>query len=337
MASLTDHQWGMKRETTYGTPVTVDRFYPWVDGTKGEWDPRRRTAEGMIAGGGRRTKLASRSYLSQGIGKVTTKIELATRGCGVLLDCALGVSTVTGITSGSQQNFHYGLTGAYLPSATIQIVKIMNSGTPWVETYAGCTASKITIEQPEDAIATLEVEWDARSLSTVTAAAVASYGSLGTVLDATAHASAGLGATLTVPTTTALATGPTAFADIKELKVEIDQAIDVERWVLGGRNQPSALSPSIKVDGKAEFNASTLPAAMAAGTVLPFMVTWTTTETLGAGFAQAQLAIPQLALTGDFPEVSMGKTGTVPIKAEVLSDGTNRDLYWVMRTLDIAL
>jgi hypothetical protein len=81
------------------------------------------------------------------------------------------------ITGGSQINFVPLTTGTLLPSYTIQIVKVDNTGTNFVETYAGCTASKFTIEQPEDDILTLEVEWDALSYTTGTGLASASYAS----------------------------------------------------------------------------------------------------------------------------------------------------------------
>lgn len=336
MAALTDHQWGIKRETIYGTAVTVDRFYPWLPGgVKAEWDVRRRTAQGLAGGGGRRGPLSARSYLPTGIGTVTTKVELETRQAGVLFDLAFGASTVTAITGGSQQVYHPGLTSSYLPSATIQVAKIRNDGTPWVETYAGCTASKVTIEQPVDGIPTIEVEWDARSVTTGSSPATATY-VYGTILDAT-YGAAGLGGTLTVPTTTALATGLTAFAEMKSFHLEIEQAIDRDRWVLGGRNQPIAGIPAVSFSGQAEFTSSTLPAAVLAGTQLAFQCTWTTPEVLGAGFAQAQLVIPKLALTGDLPTPDMGKTGLVDVKASAPNDGINRDVYWVWRTADTVL
>lgn len=335
MATLTDDRWGIKREVTYGVPVTVDRFYPWLE-VEGMWDVRRRQAQGLAGGGGRRTVLGNRSFLPLGQGAVTTKVELESKGGGVLFDLAFGASTVNAITGGSQQVFHDAITSALLPSATIQIVKVQNNGTEWVETYAGCTAGKVTIEQPEDDIATIEVEWDAQSVSTVTAAATATYPASTTIYDHS-QAAAGLGGSMTVPTTTALATGPTTFADFREFSVTLEQNIDTERWVLGGRTQPIAGIPTLKFEGKAEFNATTVPLAVINGTRMPFMCTWTTTEVVGAGFAQMQLAIPQLAFTGDLPKVEAGQTRIMDLKADIVNDGTNKDLYLVQRTADVAL
>lgn len=335
MASLTDDRWGIAKESTYGTPVTVTRFYPWLD-VEGMWDVRRRQAQGLTGGAGRRTVIGSRSFLPQGQGKVTTKVELESKGAGVLLDLAFGSSAVNAITGGSHQVFHDGITSALMPSATIQIVKVLNTGAEWVETYAGCTAGKVTIEQPEDDIATLEVEWDARSVSTVTAAATASYPTSPVVFDHS-QASAFLGGSFTAPSVSALATGPTAFADFREFTIELEQNIDTERWVLGGRSQPIAGIPKLSFSGKAEFNATTVPLAIINGTRMPALFNWSTTEVLGAGVTQLQVAIPQLAFTGDLPKIKAGETRVMDLKADIVSDGTNKDIYVCYRTTDVAL
>ena len=286
MSSLTDDRWGIAKESTYGTAVTVTRFYPWVE-VSGEWDNRRRTAEGLQGGGGRRTVLGSRSFLPKGIGKVTTKVELDSKGLGVLFDIAFGVSVVTSVTGGAQMNFHTGLSTGYLPSATIQVVKVMNPGTEYVETYAGCTVSKITIDQPTEAIPTAMVEWDALSVVTNVAAATPAFPANTTLFDSS-QAAAFLGGAYTAPTTTALATVATAFADFKSFKIEIDQNLDIERWILGGRNRPIAGVPSFSFEGEAEFNAATLADYVLNGTRMPWAATYTTTETLGPGYTQLQ-------------------------------------------------
>jgi hypothetical protein len=337
MASIVDDRWGIKKETTYGTAVTVDRFYPWVGSdVEGSWDNRRRTAEGLVGGGGRRAVLGSRSFLPTGMGMIKTKVELDSKGLGVLLDLALGVSTVTAITGGSQMNFHTGLSTGFLNSATIQVVKVMNTGTEYVETYRGCTAKKVTIEQPLESIPTAEIEWDALGITTVTAAATPAFPANTTMFDSS-NAAGFLGGAWTAPTSNTLGTVGTAFADIKSWKLEIEQNLDVERWVLGGRNRPIAGVPAYTFEADAEFNAVTIPDLVLSGSRFPFACTWTTTETLGAGFTQLQVAVPQMGLVGDLAKVTIGETRGVAIKGEVTNNGTDRDIYVVYRTTDVAL
>jgi hypothetical protein len=335
VSTLMDHRLGLKAETTYGTPVTVNRFYPYLD-VKSEWDPRPRQGKG-ITSGGRRGHLASRRFLPNGQGSITTKIELESKNAGVILDAAFGASTVTTITGGAQMNFTPLTTGTLLGSYTIQVVKVQNEGTDFVETYAGCTASKFTIEQPEDDIPTLEVEWDALSYTTATGAASASYASAPTIFDAS-QATVGYASTLTVPTTTALATGLTAITSFRSWKLDVDNKIDTGRWNLNAaRTQPAMGMPEYKFSAKVEHNATTIPAAMAAGTQSPWYTTYTTTEAISSGFAQLQVVAPKVAIEKANIEAKIGDLTMINLDATLTNDGTNKDLYVAYRTTDTAL
>lgn len=336
MSTLLDHQLGMKKESVFGTAVTVDRFYPFLPDTKREWDIRRRTGSGILAGG-RRGQLASRGYLPTGTGTVTVKVPLESKGAGVLLDLALGVSTVTAVTGGAQMVFHPGISGVVLPSATIQLGLVDNGGTDRPETFAGCTASKVTIEQPEDEEATLEVEFDALSMTTATSKASATYASSPRIF-AAHQAAVGLGGTLTVPTTTALASGLTASAIWRSWKVEIDQGIDAERWILGAtRGQPVAGIPKVSFSGTVEYDDNALRDGLLAGTAYPWYCTHTTTEALGSGYTQLQVVIPSMTLEKGLPTPKPGELVTYDVDATVENDGTNRDVYIVYRSTDTAL
>lgn len=337
MATLTDDFWGLALETTYGTYAVPTRFYPWLK-VKAGVDNGKRTSEGMIGGGGRRAKLGARTFVPAygGVGKLTTTVELESKGLGRLLDFAFGSSTVTAITGGSQQVFHDGIAGSYLPSASIQVSQVRNDGTPYVLTYTGATVSKVTIEQGVEKIPLATIEWVCKAPVSNIAAATPSYPS-GSYMFDFGRASASLGASLTVPTTTALASGLTAFSDVKSWKLTLDQGLDAERYVLGGRNRPLAQGPELTFEADVEWNAATLADYVLNGNAFAFETTWTTTETLGAGVTSAQVAIPQMSLTGDLPEVETGKTRTQSIKADITNNGTDRDVYFVYRTTDTVL
>ena len=130
----------------------------------------------------------------------------------------------------------------------------------------GCSAVKTTIEQPEDDIPTIEVEFDALSLSTVTAAATASYVSSSAVRCVAGVG--GLGGSFTAPTNTALATGPTAFG-ICAAKLEIDHKLQTGGWCWRRAVAALAASPEYSWSGTAEFNLTTMQAAYIAGTCCP--------------------------------------------------------------------
>jgi hypothetical protein len=243
------------------------------------------------------------------------------------------VQSLAVITGGAQQIFHNGITSTTKSSYTIQIVKVLNTGAEQVETFIGCTATKVKIDQPKDGIATIEVTFDVRSLSKVIAAATQVY-VLGVLFDHSQATSAGLGGTFTAPTTTTLATGPTAFNDVVSYSFELDHSANIDRRTLGTRGQPLIGMPVGQLSATVEWNATTVTDAFIAGTKLPFQVTYTTTESISAGFSQLQLAIPQIVLTGDLVQPKPGEVREVDLKAEIKSDGTNRDAYLVYRSLD---
>lgn len=330
MAQRYENQVGMKRETTYNVGVTVDRFYPYIDGTEGDWDTRQRQGQGIFVGT-KRAWRGDRRVLPIGQGEITLKCELASRQAGVLLEAATGVSVVTAITGGSQQNFTPSITGTSMPSYTIQLGKVRNDGTVDAETYTGCTAKSFEIECPEDDILTLSVTFDVRGFTIGTALATVSYVS-GAYLFDHSQGAAGLGGTLTVPTTTVLGTGPTAFPNFRSWKLECDHQVDDGRWVLGSRNIPTVGMAEITFSGDAEYNDLTLRGQYLAGTGFPVLLTHTTAETVGAGFSAFQVAIPQMFLKSPVLPPMTDETSVVGIEADVTFDGTNDPFIIAMRT-----
>lgn len=329
----------MGDETSYGTSVTPSRAYPFVDGTEGEWMPQWRQGAGVFGGSGRTTMRGSRAFLASGRGVVTLKAELESRTGGVLARAAFGVGAASAVTGGSVQLFHTQVPDLVLPSSTIQLRKIANNGTARVETFRGCTALKTTIEQPFNGIPTIEVEFDTLGYTTATVAVVPSYSISSNLYDAM-FASIGYGGTLTVPTATTLGSGLTVVTNWRSWKLEIDQAGNDDGWVLAGgvRSQPKVGGPTMKLTGEVEFSDQVLPDAYVAGTRSPWSCTWTLPEVVGAGNAQAQLVLPQIALTKGIPQVKPGEAPRLyPVEADVKNDGVNRDLYFVLRTADTAL
>lgn len=336
MANRIEDQVGLALESTYNTPVTPDHFYPFIDGTAGDWDTRQRQGQGMFVGTKRGFR-GDRRVLPIGQGTITLKTELASRQGMLMLRLAAGVGVDTLISGSAYMGrFVTSITGTLGPSATIQIVKVRNDGTQDAETYAGCTAVSCEIECPKDGIMTISVVFDARSISTATAVATPSYTANAFLFDASQGA-AGVGGTLTVPTTTALASGLTPFGNFTSWKLAWDNAADLSRWIIGGRNQPTwgIVNPVFSAD--AEYNDLTLRTSYLAGTSLPVTVTHTTTEALSVGSSQFQLAIPMLFLKSPiFPPVSMD-TKVVSVSGDVDWDGTNELFYLMYRSADATI
>lgn len=336
MPNLMDNQVGMAKESTFNTPVTVTRFYPYLDGTEGDWDTRQRQGQSIFVSQKRGWR-GDRRVLPIGQGVITIKTELASRQAGILLEAAAGVATST-LVSGTtfQQVFTTSVTGTVLPSYTIQLGKVRNDGTVDAETYAGCTAVSFEIECPEDGIPTVSVTFDARNFTTATALATASY-TAGAFLFDHSQGAGFVGGAVTVPTTVALGTVATAFGNFRSWKLAVDQSADIGRWVVGGRNQPTVGMAPPTFTANAEYNDTTLRTAYLAGTSLPVALTHSTTEALSVGVSQLQLLIPQLFLGSPVLPPMNDETSVVSITGTCTFNGTNELWYLTTRTADTAL
>lgn len=341
MATAMDDFIGCALEPTYGTAVTVTRFYPWMPGgTNGNWEPQVRTGQGVLGGAGRTMVRASRAFLASGRGVVKVKAELETRAGGVLFTSAFGVAVApTAITGGSVQIFHTQVPNLVLPSLTWQLRKILNDGSARVETFRGCTATKVKIQQPVNAIPTIEAEYDALAFTTATAAAVPSYSATSNLYDAM-HGSVGYAGTLTVPTGSTIASGLTADTKWRSWELELSQEADIDGWVLtaGNRSQPKVGMATGKLTGEIEWNDNVIPDAYNAGTQAAWMSQWQhPTETVGAVPALMQIVLPRIMWTKVPTDVSPGEAArTLSVEADVQSNGTDRDVYCVYRTQDTA-
>lgn len=338
MANRMDNQVGMVKESVYGTPVTVTRFYPYLDGTDGHLDTRQRQGASIFVST-RRVPRGDRRVLPKAKGVVSIKTELASRQAGVLLEACTGVATST-LVSGTayQQVFTTSVTGTVLPSYTIQLGKVRNDGTVDPETYAGCTAVSAEIECPKDGIPTLTVTFDALAMTTATGLATAAY-TAGAFLFDHSQGLASVGGSVTPPTTTVMAVAGTAFNNFQSWKLGWEQNADTERWVLSaaGRNQPTVGMVDVTFSGDAEYNDLVLRTAYLAGTAVPVTITHTTTEALSVGNSQFQLTIPQLFLDADVLPGMKDETEVVGVSGKPTFNGTSDPFYLSVRTADTAL
>ena len=344
MATMLDHQLGIAVESTYNTPVTVSRFFEWLEGNGIDWDPNVVQGKGLRVGSqfaraGRRVPL-----VGKGNGKV--KVELASKGFGTLLQSCFGTGVST-LVSGTtyQQLFTAIVTGTYLPSLTVQEGLVKPGGTVDAYTYAGCSVTKWTIECDATGLVTLEVEFDARSLATGTGLATASYPSSPTLFGGGLPTSGAMavGGTLTVPTATALGSiaAGTASVAAKKWKLEVNNSLDVKRDVIGGRGQPVVGLREAKLTTTVEYDATTgtvFRDAFIGQTSTPILLTSNTAEALSTGTATFQLGIPAAYIDGGpIPQPSEGSVITTDIAWAVLDNLTQTPLYGVLRTADNAL
>ena len=344
MPTMLDHQVGWKIESTWNTPVTVDRFGEWMKGSSFDWDPNVVQGKGLRVGS--RGARAGRRVALVGKGSGKLQLELASKGLGTLLQACFGVATSTLVTGSTyQQVFTPALTGTYLPSLTVQEGIVKPGGTVDAYTFSGCTVGKFELEMPDEGIGTLTAEMDARSLATATALATASYPTTPTLYSSALPTSGALtaGGTLTAPTASALGSiAGGATVAVKGWKFGVDNGIDEKRTVIGGRNQPTAGLAGLKLTTTVEYDATTgttFRDALIGQSSTPLILTSATPEALSTGTATLQLTLPAAFVDkGALPEpADDGSVITTDLEWSVLDLLTATPAILALRTADTAL
>lgn len=343
MASQLDHSVGIGVESTYGIAVTPTRWYEWSPDSSLSWDPQ------FIQGGGLRVGTfldrSQRRRNGYGRGELTIRAQITSKTFGILLQAALGAATST-MVSGStyQQLAVFGTSGASLPPLTIQAGIVDSNGVVRPHTFAGCVCMSWSLEIPDDGgPAMFEAVFDARTLDTLTALTVPVMPTQTATSPVDFRSrdltSFTLGGTLTMPTTTALATGGTAAAYFRSLRVEVDNNLAIDRTVMGGRLIPTAGRRSATVSATAEYTDTVLTQAFINQTPLALSATFAGPETLSTGSATLQVAAPTVMInSGPVPTPTDGTPVQFDFEGQILDNGTGAQaLAIVLRTADTAL
>lgn len=168
-------QFGAKTETTAGTEVVVNRFWPVME--TGEVSPDRHTADenGLRATGW--VELQTGTRVAKAGGTIKPKFEWMTAGMGWWLLHMLGTTATTGPTDSAY--VHTGTVGSlYGDSFTCQVnTPLYPAGTNQSMTMIGCKIPKWDLELKAGEGNKLEFspEIDYRSMDDDTALASASY------------------------------------------------------------------------------------------------------------------------------------------------------------------
>ena len=335
MANVQDVSVGWKKETTFGTAVTVDRWLEFDDESLDYgWEAKQ--GDSLRVGSG--VALGSRRSWPTGTGGGDITVPLTSKGMGTLLELAFGQGAST-LVSGSTYQQNFTLVDGLLPSATIQKGLVDAAGTVHPYTFAGCSCSGFEINIPQAGIATLKTSWDLRSLSTATAYAAPSYPSGGVQFDWGMAAPAYAG-TLTAPTTNALASGTTAIANVRDFNLKVDNKLATDRYNMGQAGLKAKQVPGRReISGSitVEYTDDVLRDAMLGKTAAPLTVTMTSAESLSTGFSTFQLVLPQIWVTGALPKVNGGNLITTSFAFTATDNGTVEPLYCCLRSSDTAL
>lgn len=203
-------QFGMNTEGTYGTGTTVTRFLPLVsESVKNEIT--RIEGAGLVAG-----RLTMRSdQWRPGVHKIggDVNLELTDNSIGMVLKHCFGTVNTS---SGTHVFWPVSMVGL---GATMQFGRPDITGTVLPFTYAGVKVTSWEIAGDADKIGTMGLSVAAKSETTATALASASYGASDTKMTF-------IGATFTIA-----GSQPTR---VKSFKVSGDNGLDVDRYTAGG-------------------------------------------------------------------------------------------------------
>lgn len=313
MAAL-DHQLGVKAEVTYGTPLTVDRFYEFdsegIEESYGrtEGDPLRGGASGGVLRSDRSTP-----YFAGASGNIS--MAVLTKGFGLLFGHMLG-TVATGVVADSKYTHTATMTELLGKSLTVQVNRPFHpAGTNQAFTYEGGKVADWTLSNSVEDNLMLELGMDFENVSTATALATASYP---TAMDNFTW----VGGVVTI--------GGSSY-DITEISIQGNNGLDTDRRQIRGnadKKEPTAGRREVSWSIKADFDSLTqrnrAAAVVRATNHAAITATWTGPTLIGvSSYPTVTVTIP----AARFDEWKGAAEGTDGIEQELSGvvrwDGTN--------------
>lgn len=174
MATALDAQIGFVDESTYGTPVTVTRFYEFVSESV-KMDQAR--IESAALRSGSRVQRSDRWALGKKTVGGDVTFELANKSFGLLFKHMFGgVASAQPDAAGNPTVYRHTFTpGAYPTSMTAQVGRTDVGGTTRPFTYHGMRVTQWELGCSVDEIATLKLSFDGEDEDTATGLATVSY------------------------------------------------------------------------------------------------------------------------------------------------------------------
>lgn len=340
MSIQADCSIGFKKETTYGTVATPDRF---LEFTSESIDFERTFYQSAALRPGSRVARSARRSLTKDGGKGDIELEVPTRGLGALLEAVLGVGSSAMVSTGLYQQVFTLIKDDFLPSLTLQ-KGIPRLGPNIIDAYTarGAVCSSFEFSMANADVLKLKTSWTAREIDTSIAYATPSYASASELFS---FVGAGLtvGGTVTTPTGTALAGGGTPVANVRDFSLTVDQKLDGNGYNVGGggkrTRRPAVGIADVKGKITAEYDSTVFRDALAAQTPLAMVATFQANTDITPGNKPTlQIVVPDVRFEGELPKSNAGDVITQSIDFTAF-DGlvAAQPVYVVVRTADTAL
>jgi hypothetical protein len=166
-------QVGMVAEVTYGTAVTVTRFFEFIDES---FDFTRGRMESAALRPGTRIMRSDDWAASEKAVGGSLGVELQTKGLGILLKHAFGgVATSQPDAPGNPTVYEHLFTPGDLPAATVQVGRPDTAGTAQPFTYTGCVVKDWEISVDAKGIGQLKLTFVGQDERLDVALATATY------------------------------------------------------------------------------------------------------------------------------------------------------------------
>lgn len=269
-----DHQLGVVDEVTYGTAVTVSRFFEF--NSEGISESEGRTeGDPLRVGSAYMREDRFTPYFAGAAG--TIQLDVMDKGFGFWLEHMLGAVS----SSGAGPYTHTGEEGdLYGTSFTAQVNRPFNpSGTDQAFTYSGGKVTGWTLSNSVDSNLVCDLDVDFQTVSTAIALETASY-------PASMNPLTWAGGVISI--------GGSDY-DVTEVSIKGDNGYNVERRQIRGdtlKKEPTSARRSVEVSLSADFDSLTqrnrAHAAARADALASFTGTWT------FGTSSLQVSIPSL-------------------------------------------
>lgn len=319
-----DHQLGVKDEVTYGTAVTVDRFFEYesesIEENEGrtEGDPLRTGGFGVV----RNDRFTP--YFAGAAGNV--QLSVLTKGFGFWLKHMLGAVATSGPTDSIYT--HTGTLGElYGKSFTLQVNRPFHpAGTNQAFTFEGGKVAEWGLSNSVDGNLLLDLGLDFEQVATATALATASYPS-------SMEPFTWAGGVVSI--------GGSNY-DISEFALNFNNGLNVDRRQIRGntdKKEPTSSRREGSFSIKADFDSLTqrnrAHATTRAAALAQIVATWTAPTLAGAA------SYPQLIVTIPACRFDAWKGATEgpdaieqELSGVVRFDGTNSPVTIAYKTVD---
>lgn len=326
-------QFGCKAEVTYGTPVVVDRFWPFVEDTIMPEYAVVSASDEIRAGSIVERQDQNDPYIAGCAGDL--KVYVPTKGFGLALSHALGSSSVGVITDSNYTQSHtLSATGKNGKSLTGQSGRPFNpSGTVQPFQWKGLKILSLELEIETEGFLKSTITFDGMDVDTAPALATATYPALAN------------GASKFPWRLAALTIGGSQV-EIINFKMKLTWPMNVSRRMVRGsalKKEPvPAGKPTIEWSGDIEFTDLTqynrVASQTIAGRCTPIVLTCSGTTAL------AGATVPQLVATissARFDQGLPGVSGEEPLNQSIsgvgLDDAASQPLTITYRTTDAAV